>query len=414
MSISNLILFKEISPELTDPGNSDWCLPILRMSNNRDKFKLWQIGYDSKSQKLITKYGLQDGAIQERTAAVKLNTSGRDFGIQALLNAKKKYTDKYSEGYRPLTEEASTTTQPMLAEKWDKTLIPGYSYGVNVKLDGIRCLTRIENGILRKYSRNHKSFDYITHLNNEISVFLKFLPTETTIDGELYIDKQSVDENSAFNKITSIVKADVNLHPLLNTVQYYIYDIDYPDTRFSNSDKNLNNRPPMELRYSQLIEGYKNYLKAGYNNTIFKILQMPIVNSVSEIEAYKSYYIGLGYEGIIIRHLSNNMKNYKYSVYKPNSRTNMMKDKDFEDEEVRITGVKNSEGAETGLAKLDVIDSFGVVYDVRPSFNFETRKLWLKNPELIIGKFATIKHFGKFPDTGKPRFPVLKAIRDYE
>ena len=170
----------------------------------------------------------------------------------------------------------------------------------------------------------------------------------------------------------------------------------------------------MELRYAQLINGYKNYLQAGYTNTVFEILEMPIVNSVIEIQKYKSYYISLGYEGIIIRHLSNNMKNYKYSIYKPNSRTNMMKSKDFEDEEVQIVGVKNSEGAEEGLAKLDVVDAFGVSYDVRPSFPFETRKNWLKHPELIIGKFATIKHFGKFPDTGKPRFPVLKAIRDYE
>ena len=384
------------------------------MANNRDKFKLWQIGYDSSTESLITKFGLHGGTIQTRNASVKTNTSGRNVSIQALVNAKKKYNDKYDEGYRPLNETPTTTTQPMLAEKWDGTLISDYYYGVMVKLDGIRMLTKNIDNKLQKFSRNHKSFDYITHVNTELNRFLQFLPQNTTLDGELYIEKKLTDENSAFNKITSIVKADVNLHPFLHTVKYYIYDIDYLDSRFPNADKNLDKKPPMELRYAQLINGYKNYLQAGYTNTVFEILEMPIVNSVIEIQKYKSYYISLGYEGIIIRHLSNNMKNYKYSIYKPNSRTNMMKSKDFEDEEVQIVGVKNSEGAEEGLAKLDVVDAFGVSYDVRPSFPFETRKNWLKHPELIIGKFATIKHFGKFPDTGKPRFPVLKAIRDYE
>jgi hypothetical protein len=48
-----------------------------------------------------------------------------------------------------------------------------------------------------------------------------------------------------------------------------------------------------------------------------------------------------------------------------------------------------------------------------PAVDHETRKLWFKNPKLIIGKTATFKHYGRTKDNNV-RHANMIAIRDYE
>jgi O6-methylguanine-DNA--protein-cysteine methyltransferase len=91
-----------------------------------------------------------------------------------------------------------------------------------------------------------------------------------------------------------------------------------------------------------------------------------------------------------------------------------MKSKDFMDKEVTVVNVVESEGKEAELAKFIVRDEFDNTFPVRPAGTFEQRRVWMQNPNLVIGKRYTIKYFSIYPDTNKPRFPTGVAFRDYE
>jgi len=113
-----------------------------------------------------------------------------------------------------------TIKKAMLAHKFNKSRVdwdqPVY---IQPKLDGVRCLFT-SNGA---YSRNHKQFMNVKHIEMALKPFFNQQP-DVVLDGELYNHKLKND----FEKIISLVRkqkpTEEDRRNAQHLVQFHVYD----------------------------------------------------------------------------------------------------------------------------------------------------------------------------------------------
>lgn len=379
-----------------------WRLRPLYKENVRGSAMVWWVGFDLQTQELLLSHGHVNGVVRMDRTVVVPNQSGRSLHEQSVLEALQRYNLKFREGYRPIGAPAPEIDEPMLAAKWEpeKTRLD-YPVGVQVKIDGIRCLTRkVGSTPIRYRSRGNREYPHFnTQFDPELENFFSFLPNAgVELDGEMYIHGMD------FSRLSSVVRNEKTPHQLLPQLIYHIFD-------FNTSDP-----LPYEKRYDILTSGIQRYLQAGYTATRFLIVPTAFADSKEEIIKLQQYYVQNGYEGAMIRKLANGIyegKKLQSALYKSGRSNNLLKVKTFIDEECLIVGVEKAKGTEADAALLVVRDIRGNVFSVRPAASFEERRRWLLEPELVIDKKATIV-YQELSAYNVPRFPVVKAIRDYE
>lgn len=402
--------FEEIRIDQT-PTAKKWKLtPVYKISAN-GTFLIWQVGFDGVNNLELT-HGYVNGAIRTDITEVKLNTSGRNMQEQALLEARQRYKLKYREGYAPAGDVTPVQVNAMKGHEYTPGSLEGIPVYVQPKLDGIRMLCQdLGRGNLHMRSFLNNQFSHLLHIETELREFFTYLPRNSTLDGELY------NHDLSFRAITSAVKTVKKKHPILDHIQYWIFDINYEDT----------NGAPFEKRYELLVNAYKAYVidhsKDGTLNDpdaypkTFKILESSMAIGDQQITIKHNEYVAQGYEGIMIKRISNGHHHtsaeYKKALYRPGKAKNIMKFKYFVDEEAVVIGVTDAEGTEKGAAMLIVQDIRGNRFNVRMRGSVTRRKQWLLNPHEVIGKEITIK-YQQLSEYGVPRFPVGKSIRDYE
>ena len=309
---------------------------------------------------------------------------------QAEKEAKAEWDKRTERGYFVNIKDIdkSTIFKPMLANKWedrmDKITYPVYS---QPKLDGIRCIVKSDG----MWTRTGKQIISAPHIYEALKPFFEENP-DLIFDGELYADKYAND----FNAIVSLVKKTKptaqDLKDSAKVIEYHIYDLPSHDDVFFE-------------RYKQLCK-MELYTKTLCCMTV----ETNLVEELSDVEMLYGNYVNAGYEGQMIR------LNEKYENKRSNS---LLKHKSFIDEEYEIVGVEEGGGNLTGMVGALVFesktDSSRFTASVNGGWDY-LKELWLsfgKNPKNLIGKEATIKYFNITPD-GKPRFPKVTAIRDYE
>lgn len=387
--------FEVITPTQT-PTEEKWKLLPLFKQDASGKNSTWQVGFDG-TDRLVMRFGKVGGVIRITKTEV-VPKCKRTMQEQALQEARHRYDEKYREdAYRPEGEKRPKIPQPMLANKWDpnKTRLK-YPVWTQPKLDGIRNIAYLEDEDVYMRSRNNKAFYFLDHIRKRIAVLLSYLPKKAVLDGEFYSFVLP------FNAITSIVRQKKKPHPDENLIQYFIFDVILPDN------------PPFEERYQTLLDAYQDCC-SGPDDPI-KFVDISEANSKEDLIAHHDKYVQLGYEGLIIRKIAGNdptWKDIESSQYKFGRGSNLLKYKEFIDEEVEVLSVREASGTEEGSAIVVVKDIRGNEISVRFRSPLEERKKWFENPELIIGKQATIRYQELTPD-GIPRFPVGVVIRDYE
>lgn len=382
---------------ITDIPTQDlWNLiPIYNISQI-GKDMIWLIYSDPDNERLVIVHGYVDGKKQIEYVKIILNTSGRTFQEQALLEAKKRYNDKISSGYNPkFIDNFTSIIKFQLANNYvppnkGKTNIINFPVAVQCKIDGIRAGAFIRDNELKKLSRTNKLFKNMW-FDSQLKTLLSFLPPNTILDGEMY----STEVN--FNEISSIVRTVKKYNPLEVKIVYYIFDIIIPNMI-------------LEERINKLNKAYENYINSGNQNSGFVILPTIQANNYEDLENYHSFYVSNGYEGIMIRNYSITKKDPKFSYYKGGRNNNLLKYKHFIDEEATILDVESCYENNTEMAMFVVKDIRGNIFKVRPNGSFEERIKALNNKKDYIGKFYTIKYFELTPD-GVPRFPTGKGIR---
>ena len=119
-----------------------------------------------------------------------------------------------------------------------------------------------------------------------------------------------------------------------------------------------------------------------------------------------------GFEGSIIR---NQGAKYKFDFRSKD----LLKKKDFIDEEFEITGYEAEVISEVGEADRNAVvfvcrlKGRPGFFKVRPRGSIEQRVKWFNEIESIIGKNLTVR-YQELSEDGVPIFPVGIVIRDYE
>ncbi|MCL6572774.1 MAG: hypothetical protein K6T88_14005 [Bacillus sp. (in: Bacteria)] len=418
--------YEEIRPDQT-PTKDKWRLtPMYKVSANGNTME-WRIEFDGVKN-LRTVHGdiiTSDGSSGVMTSTVieVIPKANRNMQEQALLEARSRYKDKFlSDGYRPAGSQLPNDCEPALANIWvphavllkakeersrgtqDKKIDPKWRVidrwpvGVSAKLDGIRMLSKLIDRNVRCRSRRNRVFFNLQHIEKELVTFFAYLPAEAELDGELYSHDMS------FQEITSAVKTVKTKHPRLEEVKYFIFDI------ITAGDL------PYEDRYNLLAGAYNNYINDGNQNTSFLFVPIVLANNDDEILSYHQAYVEAGYEGIIIRKLANanpTQKALDESRYHPGRSSNLLKYKEFTDEEAIVIGIDKATGSEDGAAMLIVQDIRGNRFPIRMRGSINRRREWYQNPNLVMNKPVTIR-YQELTKAGIPRFPVGIAIRDYE
>ena len=422
-----------------DKSNTDsWKFLPLFKEGKLGEIRVWQIGFDHVNENLKIVHGTlitskgENGKLITATHPIIVNKSGRTLQEQAYLEARKRYLDTYTSGYLPKGEDLPPELngkEPMLAKtlklsseggkcKSNEVKLTKYPCSVMPKFDGIRCLSRLLNKKVHMRSRNNKPHEApLTHIKEEISLFLQYLPPNSELDGELYSMKMG------FNELSGVIRTKNKIHEKHDLVSFYIFDIIEP--------KQL----CWEDRYQLLTNAYAKYVEDGNISNHFQIISSYSANDEKELLKYHDQFVSDGYEGIIIRryskvevnkccseHLKKNdidqlckkcEKGYKLTVYRTRRTNAMMKFKMFKDEEVKIIGFELGVGTEEGAIIYRVLDERGNEFTVRPRGTVDERRDLYSIKETLIDKLLTIR-YQELSEYNVPRFPVGVAIRDYE
>lgn len=401
-AIMNVFDLQNIFPNEHDTTNLEsWSFPKLSKIDKRGKKRIWQIAYFDG--KLYTLAGFDTAPkIYESDVETK---GKRNYSQQAFQDAKALYNKKINDYYiiedteYNEKREINFVKQPMLANEYyydpetGKSNITEFPVIVQPKLDGIRLLVYLDNDELVMASRRSKNLNYsekhFTGMKKELDIFLSILPEGTQLDGELY------SKDIKFTKITSIVKTKNMVHPDINLIKYYIFDIV------------LQHNLPFDERFEVLLDSYE-HLKTLIEIKYLFITESELVETHEEIEQQFRKFRNRGYEGLIIRKIGPGTE------YVSSRSNNLLKYKEDYEEEIIVTDILECKGNEKGLCKIVGILPNGKQVTTRPAENFETRRKYLKEKDKLIGKQYTIIFNEINPDTGIPRFPRGKGFRDYE
>ena len=339
---------------------------------------------------------------------------------QALLEAQARWDKKLKEGYALTPKDAETMSyyEPMLAQKFEDREKEIQSVFDNegkifsqAKLDGIRCIIRMEDGEIVARTRKGRTIDTIPHIIEELSVFFD-CNEDAILDGELY----NHDLKHDFNKIVSLVRkktpemtkgdseksfarkkakyADA-LQESKGLIQYWVYDCPKLSDAYNESIAFSARNFMLQGEFTDVVDG----------NSV-KLVQTDESQSFDELDEKYSEYMEDGYEGQMVR---------IDSAYESKRSKSLLKRKEFQDAEYKVIDIEEGNGNRSGTAKHLVCycDKTDQTFNSNVKGNFDYLAEILDNKDYYIGKLATIKFFELTPD-GVPRFPYAIAFRDYE
>jgi DNA ligase-1 len=234
------------------------------------------------------------------------------------------------------------------------------------------------------FSRQRKAYAHLEH----IQAIVRKLPKGLILDGELFTTKAHFQTIVGLAKKKTLTEEDRVQHYLL---ELHCYDIVDPVKPFTE-------------RYAILQDLFRTH--ASVIGSTLQLCPTKEVAKESELKPAHDAYVATGYEGLMIRN--------KTGLYAVGDRSNdLLKMKEFEDDEFKIIGFYEADGAEKGCVMWRCVTPKGVEFGCRPEGTREDRQELFKHGSDYIGKLLTVKYQNLTPD-GVPRFPVGKTIRDYE
>lgn len=327
------------------------------------------------------RFGQVDGEIQTKFNPTKGKNIGKSNETtpfqQAELEAKSRWLKQLDKGYVVNIEEDEPPVLPMLAHKYHEHYKKvEYPCFVQPKLNGLRCLAITGERQVDLISRKGKKFYGLEHIEEVVAGMS--LPEGTVLDGELYI------HGVPLQKIRSLTaKFYEDETP---NIEYHVYDI--IDTNKSFADR----------WYNGIYDKWPDIEK------IIPVLTYECSNQ-DELYGLHEVFKENKYEGSIVRNAK--------GLYEVNVRSyNLLKLKDFIDEEFEIVGAEENKNS-PGQCSLILKTKDGNIFKSKPEGTTEYRESIWENYEQYIGKMATVRFFEYTPD-GVPFHSVIECIRDYE
>lgn len=300
--------------------------------------------------------------------------------------------DNDDQSVEETSEPESNKIFPMLAHKYEPTsdkkkkndiVYPCY---VQPKLDGLRCITYMVDGVIKNQSRTGAFFDFLGHINVQLAQLFQRFPS-IALDGELYTNEMPFESLVGIIKKKKLVAGD---QERLIKVKFHIYDV--------IDRANPNNT--YAQRYGFIM---KEVSRLNPRNNL-EIVRTELVSEPSEFKQLFSEFVEEGYEGIMLRNVG--------GVYRQNYRSHdLQKYKEFLEDEYPIVGFKEGDGRDKGTVIWMCKTKDERVFSVRPKGTMELRRELFANGEKYIGKQLTVI-YQELSELNVPRFPVGKAIRD--
>lgn len=314
---------------------------------------------------------------------------------QALFEVNSRVKKQLESGYHDSIQKIDDNKgefKPMLAEWYEDYKKPmTFPKWIQPKLDGKRAY--YENELL--LSRNKKIIPSAPHIQEILSPLHKLFP-EFILDGELYNHSLKYD----FDYLMSLASTTVNLtkeflQESSDNLMFYVFDL------YDKSKPNAN----FTERYNLL-----NKCVRGISDKI-KIVPAHLVNNQKQMDDfYHKLYLTMGYEGQMIR---------SDVPYRMKRTFDLIKRKEFIDDEFIIIDIVEGEGNRSGMAGNVVVDtkngttseaSISGIFKNDSKKNQEYFKELLYNKQKYIGLPANVRFQG-YTKSGKLRFGSMKRIR---
>ena len=316
------------------------------------------------------------------------------------INNLYQYLAAYLPKYR--TNENNGGLLPMLAKSytgkvWDKVPVMIGQY----KINGLRCFISAEynNGdIFKPIKLRFQSREgiYWSTLSNLEEYLLTVLPEDLitamieeqwSLDGEIYLPGYTVNQINHFVKDANCVEN--------KALQFWCYDLAVPEMSQSNRlvliDKYLDNR----------ITNFHDY-KEHLNNDK-RLIRLPSIFITNDNEAlkYRDEFIGLGFEGLILRNPS---ADYQYGRRRVGY---MEKFKSATDGKFLIVDIYKEPKRELPII-LCQNDVNTAKFETRLSATHEYQQTILRDKHLYIGKYLFVE-FGERSGVEKVPMHVKKV-----
>lgn len=337
---------------------------------------IWTVGGEIKQEA-----GILGGALVPNSKFAKPKNVGKSNETseseQAISEMNSTILGKLDEGYFKTQDEASNTEVilPMLAKSYEDYAekIDWDNCFMQPKLDGMRCLAIIKNGIVTLKSRDGKTIENMQHIIKSLE---QNACEDMILDGELYTHGLSFQDNMRLIKKYREGETE--------KIHYHIYDI--IDTK-----------------------------SFGERYTIFKSLnaydwvgceEVPTskVNNIEDLKSFHAINILAGYEGSIIRH---GLVGYKID----GRSANLLKYKEFQDVAIKIKDVEPADQRpEWGVPVFEWKGAIDDELRAGVRMTHEERINMLKNKKDYIGKTAEVRFF-EYSEDGVPRFPIMVGVR---
>lgn len=271
---------------------------------------------------------------------------------------------------------------PMLAERMDKH--GGklkYPCLAQPKFDGHRCIAIVdERGKCTLWTRSRKPIVSMPHI---VSTVEALGLNGTKLDGELY----NHDYRDRFEELTSFIR-DSSVKPGAEVVQYHVYDI-------------------VNLQQQWFRTNTLRIIGMGLPEES-PIVIVETIEAANEEELMDAFgrFLAAGYEGAMARN--------RDGLYQENRRsTDLIKIKEFVDDEFEVVGVEEGRGKLAGCAGAFIYKTkSGAEFKAKLMGELEGLRKYFEDPTLAVGRQLTVRYQGLTKKNGVPRFPVAMRFRE--
>lgn len=378
---------------------------LFKLNSNGKSIQAWEIHRSEDCSEYWTISGQTTGkqtkssphAVKPKVNRSPLEQITLEMNAKVTLQTRKKYVENIDDVGKK-ADSVLPGYSAMLAKKWEnqKKKIK-FPCSAQPKLDGIRCLAT-KDGL---FSRGRKEIEACQHVRDALKPFFDKYP-DAHLDGELYAHEFKDDFETIIKAVRKSMKHAKQEHlELQSKVQYHIYD--FPRIGGLHESAKFIEREMVGTRL--LMEEIE---CAGYHHKSIRILgSKHNIRDEDELCATHSSFCAGGYEGTMVRNTA--------MPYEGKRSNNLLKMKDFDDDEFKIIGVKEGLGGLVGhAASFILVTKEGVEFKAKLTGSFERLKWIFNNPTSVIGKMATVKYQGITNKNNVPRFPVAKDIRGFE
>ena len=327
---------------------------------------------------------------EKALAELRRQASARPAERRETISGQALTLDEFAASLAPHDPPRSFPVACQLAKKYadNAQALAGKSFTVTEKLDGVRCLARVDRAEVQLYARSGKRIEGLA----EIEKALAALNVSAVFDGELLIaDRGALPSKEQYKRTCSIVASAGQK----SGIAFHVFDM-----------------VPLDIYTARAVSAPYSARRAALQRLeiISPVEIVPVLyagTDASQIEKHFQLQRAASHEGVMI-----NVDEAPYAYARTAS---LLKYKVMQDCDLQIVAVNPGTGKNAdSLGSLTVAYKGGTVRVGAGIPDALRRAVWA-DPAAYIGRVVTVQYFEETQDrTGKKslRFPAFKELRE--